>query len=80
MFPGTVRRFLENHGENIETVVFAVSDVEEVCAVSFSLLRNRLHPLILNCALSYYYEIFISRPTYVVFVGETAVSWVWTTA
>ncbi|XP_065148832.2 ganglioside-induced differentiation-associated protein 2 [Paramisgurnus dabryanus] len=25
----TVRRFLENHGENIETVVFAVSDVEE---------------------------------------------------
>ncbi|XP_073767929.1 ganglioside-induced differentiation-associated protein 2 isoform X1 [Danio rerio] len=25
----TVRRFLENHGENIETLVFAVSDVEE---------------------------------------------------
>ncbi|KAA0715885.1 Ganglioside-induced differentiation-associated protein 2 [Triplophysa tibetana] len=25
----TVRRFLENHGENIETVVFAVTDVEE---------------------------------------------------
>lgn len=32
---GTVRRFLENHGENIETVVFAVSDVEEVCAFQF---------------------------------------------
>ncbi|TSV41638.1 Ganglioside-induced differentiation-associated protein 2 [Bagarius yarrelli] len=25
----TVRRFLENHGESIETVVFAVSDIEE---------------------------------------------------
>lgn len=25
----TVRRFLENHGEGVETVVFAVSDVEE---------------------------------------------------
>lgn len=30
VFSGTVRRFLENHGENIETVVFAVTDVEEV--------------------------------------------------
>ena len=31
---GTVRRFLENHGECIETVVFAVSDVEEVSGFS----------------------------------------------
>lgn len=44
MLLGTVRRFLENHGENIETVVFAVSDVEEVCGISFSLLRNSLRP------------------------------------
>lgn len=27
---GTVRRFLEIHGETIEKVVFAVSEVEEV--------------------------------------------------
>lgn len=59
MFLGTVRRFLENHGENIETVVFAVSDVEEVCAVSFSLLRNRVHHLTLNCALLFYYELLV---------------------
>lgn len=32
---GTVRRFLENHGESIETVVFAVSDTEEVCSISY---------------------------------------------
>lgn len=30
-FKGTVRRFLENHGNSIEAVVFAVSDTEEVC-------------------------------------------------
>uniref|UniRef100_A0A667Z1D7 Ganglioside induced differentiation associated protein 2 n=1 Tax=Myripristis murdjan TaxID=586833 RepID=A0A667Z1D7_9TELE len=29
VFSGTVRRFLENYGNNIETVVFAVSDTEE---------------------------------------------------
>lgn len=28
---GTVRRFLEYHGESLEAVVFAVSDNEEVC-------------------------------------------------
>ena len=27
---GTVRRFLENHGDGVETVVFAVSEDEEV--------------------------------------------------
>lgn len=31
VFTGTVRRFLENHGDSIDTVVFAVSDTEEVC-------------------------------------------------
>lgn len=30
VFTGTVRRFLENHGNSIDTVVFAVSDTEEV--------------------------------------------------
>lgn len=30
---GTVRRFLEIHGETLEKVVFAVSDLEEVCKV-----------------------------------------------
>ncbi len=59
IFLGTVRRFLESHGENIETVVFAVSDVEEVCGISFSLLCNSLHPLTLMCALSFSYEILV---------------------
>lgn len=31
VFIGTVRRFLEHHGNSIETVVFAVSNTEEVC-------------------------------------------------
>lgn len=31
---GTVRRFLETHGESLEAVVFAVSDAEEVCTIS----------------------------------------------
>ncbi|XP_052461777.1 ganglioside-induced differentiation-associated protein 2-like [Carassius gibelio] len=39
----TVRRFLENHGENIETVVFAVSDVEEP-------LYRKLMPLYYPCS------------------------------
>lgn len=30
LFLGTVRRFLEIHGETIEKVVFAVSELEEV--------------------------------------------------
>lgn len=34
VFTGTVRRFLENHGNGIEAVVFAVSDTEEVCTTS----------------------------------------------
>lgn len=37
---GTVRRFLENHGESIEAVVFAVSDTEEVCPVSHQLVQK----------------------------------------
>lgn len=59
IFLGTVRRFLESHGENIETVVFAVSDVEEVCGISFSLLCNSPHPLTLLWALSFSYEILV---------------------
>ncbi|XP_059417701.1 ganglioside-induced differentiation-associated protein 2-like [Carassius carassius] len=39
----TVRRFLENHGENIETVVFAVSDVEEP-------VYRKLMPLYYPCS------------------------------
>lgn len=31
---GTVRRFLEIHGETLEKVVFAVSDLEEVCKIT----------------------------------------------
>ncbi|KTG03911.1 hypothetical protein cypCar_00003310 [Cyprinus carpio] len=41
---GTVRRFLENHGENIETVVFAVSDVEEP-------VYRKLMPLYYPCSI-----------------------------
>uniref|UniRef100_A0A9J7YQR0 Ganglioside induced differentiation associated protein 2 n=1 Tax=Cyprinus carpio carpio TaxID=630221 RepID=A0A9J7YQR0_CYPCA len=40
----TVRRFLENHGENIETVVFAVSDVEEP-------VYRKLMPLYYPCSI-----------------------------
>uniref|UniRef100_A0A673HK22 Ganglioside-induced differentiation-associated protein 2 n=1 Tax=Sinocyclocheilus rhinocerous TaxID=307959 RepID=A0A673HK22_9TELE len=39
----TVRRFLENHGENIEMVVFAVSDVEEP-------VYRKLMPLYYPCS------------------------------
>lgn len=35
-FTGTVRRFLENHGNSLEAVVFAVSETEEVCKISVS--------------------------------------------
>lgn len=36
-FKGTVRRFLENHGNSIEAVVFAMSDTEEVCMAELCL-------------------------------------------
>lgn len=36
-FTGTVRRFLESHGNSIEAVVFAVSETEEVCMASASI-------------------------------------------
>lgn len=40
LLSGTVRRFLENHGESIEAVVFAVSDTEEVCSISYQLVQK----------------------------------------
>lgn len=40
-FSGTVRRFLENHGNGIEAVVFAVTETEEVCLTS--VLNTLLH-------------------------------------
>lgn len=35
-----MRRFLESHGESIECVVFAVSDAEEVCSISYQLVHE----------------------------------------
>lgn len=40
LLSGTVRRFLENHGESIEAVVFAVSDTEEVCSIPYQLVQK----------------------------------------
>lgn len=42
MFTGTVRRFLENYGNSIEAVVFAVSETEEVCIIYMELYEYTL--------------------------------------
>lgn len=39
-FKGTVRRFLENHGNSIEAVVFAVSETVEVCTTAHLFLNS----------------------------------------
>uniref|UniRef100_A0A673KLC5 Ganglioside-induced differentiation-associated protein 2-like n=1 Tax=Sinocyclocheilus rhinocerous TaxID=307959 RepID=A0A673KLC5_9TELE len=57
----TVRRFLENHGENIETVVFAVSDVEEP-------VYRKLMPLYYPCSKK---EEKISLPLLPADIGNT---------
>uniref|UniRef100_A0A672Q7I2 Macro domain-containing protein n=1 Tax=Sinocyclocheilus grahami TaxID=75366 RepID=A0A672Q7I2_SINGR len=57
----TVRRFLENHGENIETVVFAVSDVEEP-------VYSKLMPLYYPCSKK---EEKISLPLLPADIGNT---------
>lgn len=75
LFIGTVRRFLENHGNSIEAVVFAVSDTEEVCIVYThepGLLGPLKGPIFLGCILQTIQPlnwdgVKASAPTFVVF-------------
>lgn len=62
-FAGTVRRFLENHGKSIEMVVFAVTDMEEVCSYILLHIPSMFYTFLGLCARKCT-GLFLGQPTF----------------